>query len=159
VLFRSAEQRQRGLQLAAELAKQDRASAVASVLAPATAEKPKPPKTPPKPRTEPTPTTTLPTPPKPAPAKPVVAPAALAKPTTGPWRIQLGAFSTPARAQTQWKTISAKVGALTGLQRYLETEGAVTRLQAGPFANQDQAAAACRAVKATGGDCLVKNTP
>ncbi|MGE4429776.1 MAG: SPOR domain-containing protein [Sphingobium sp.] len=91
--------------------------------------------------------------PKPAAAS---TPAPKAAPA-GKWRVQLGAFSEKARAETQWKTLSAKIGDLSGLTHYVEQSGAVTRLQAGPFATQGEASRLCAKVKAKGSDCLVKS--
>lgn len=159
-MYIPAEQRQRGLALAAELAKQERATAVASILPTPEAKPAKPLKTvkaEPKP---PAPFVIAAAPEEPgAPAKPTptpAKPAPAAKPATGPWRVQLGAFSSEARAQAQWKTLSARVAALAGLQRTLDTQGGVTRLLAGPLRDQDQASAVCSAVKASGADCFPK---
>jgi cell division septation protein DedD len=88
--------------------------------------------------------------PKPAPAaKPVSA----AKPeaTASGWRIQLGAFGTEAKAKNGWAGMSARPG-LKGLQPSFVAAGAVTRLQAGPFASR---AAADRSCKAAGVACFV----
>ncbi len=155
-MYIPAEQRQRGLALAGELAKQERASAVASILPPAgNAREAKAPKAAAKPIA-----------PKPAPEAPKapvaekpVSPPAKPMPVQvagGRWRVQLGAFSSESRAQAQWKTLSAKVGALSGLQRTLDTQGGITRLIAGPLRDQDQANTVCRAVKAAGSDCFPK---
>jgi uncharacterized protein len=91
--------------------------------------------------------------PKPAP-KPVVV-AAKPAPVTGPsWRVQLGAFGDPGNARSLWNNLERRVSALSGLQPYLVKAGAVTRLQAGPFASKAAAEKACGAVKATGQSCL-----
>lgn len=60
--------------------------------------------------------------------------------TSGPWRIQLGAFSQRSSAQTLFSRMSAK---LSGLQPYYIPAGAVVRLQAGPFKTRADASAAC----------------
>lgn len=98
-------------------------------------------------------------------AKPTPKPAPAAAPTlqatapqatpNGKWRIQLGAFSEKARAEAQWKTLSAKVRDLSGLPHQVEQSGAVTRLQTGPFATPGEANRLCAKVKAAGSDCLV----
>lgn len=85
-------------------------------------------------------------------AKPTPQPAA--KPSGGAWRIQLGAFSTEARARSQWQTLSPKVGALRGAQPYYVKAGAIVRLQAGGFASSADAGHACADVKRAGGQCL-----
>lgn len=102
--------------------------------------------------------------PAPAPRAPVAAPvvAATTAPATaapavasaGDWRIQLGAFSEEARARTLWNSLERQNAALTGLQPYLVKAGAVTRLQAGPFATQAAAKQACDNVAKTGQPCF-----
>ncbi len=85
---------------------------------------------------------------KPAPAK---APSAATKKpvekaaptpiaTSGPWRIQLGAFSKRASAEALFKKLSGK---LSGKQSYFVPAGAETRLQVGPYPTRPAAAAAC----------------
>lgn len=70
----------------------------------------------------------------------------------GNWRVQLGAFSQKAGATALFRKYSA--GPLAGRQSYLVPAGAVTRLQAGPFASRADAAAACRALAAHGQACF-----
>lgn len=72
----------------------------------------------------------------------------------GPWRIQLGAFGNEANAKKLWNGLEGKVSGLSGLQPYLKASGAITRLQAGPFASKSAANAMCAKVKASGQDCL-----
>lgn len=72
----------------------------------------------------------------------------------GSWRVQLGAFSEESRAEAQWESASAKVGALAGRQHYLVKSGRLTRLQAGPLANEGEAEKLCEAVRAAGIVCL-----
>jgi hypothetical protein len=81
-----------------------------------------------------------PTPSAPAPAKFPAAPA------TGSWRIQLGAFSQRGSAEALYKKLAGN-SALAGRQPYYVPAGAVTRLQAGPFASRAAAQAACNALK------------
>jgi cell division septation protein DedD len=76
-------------------------------------------------------------------AEPAPAPAA-----GGRWRIQLGAFSTPAGAHRAWDGVKGRLG---GLQPIYGAAGAVTRLQAGPLPNR---AAAERACAAAGSACF-----
>ena len=112
----------------------------------------------PKPQPKPQPAAT-PAPAKAAPAKTAPVKAAAAKPApprpaSGPWRVQLGAFSAEARARTLWSQLSAKVGGLSAYQPYFTTSGGITRLQAGPFATSADAARLCGAIKAAGADCM-----
>lgn len=107
----------------------------------------------PKPQPKPTPVA-APAPAKAAAAKPVPPKPAPPRPASGPWRVQLGAFSAEARARTLWSQLSAKVGGLSAYQPYFTTSGGVTRLQAGPFATSADAAKLCGAIKAAGADCM-----
>ena len=61
--------------------------------------------------------------------------------SVGGWRVQLGAFGKRASAETLFRSFSG--GALAGRQAYYVPVGAITRLQAGPFATKAEAAAAC----------------
>lgn len=65
-------------------------------------------------------------------------------PASGNWRIQLGAFSQRASAQALFGKLSGK---LPGRQAYYVPVGAMTRLQAGPFASKAAADAACASVR------------
>ena len=88
--------------------------------------------------------------PRPA-AKPVqtASAAAAAKPAapgaTGPWRIQLGAFSRRGAAEALFGRLSA--GPLAGRSPYYVPVGAMTRLQVGPYSTRAAAQAACAALK------------
>ncbi|MPT48925.1 MAG: hypothetical protein E2598_10990 [Sphingobium sp.] len=84
-------------------------------------------------------------------------PAAPKATTGGKWRAQLGAFSEAGGAQRMWKNLSAKVKPLASYQSYMVKAGAVTRLQAGPFASRDDAEKLCRQIRAAGGDCIPKS--
>lgn len=66
----------------------------------------------------------------------------------GHWRVQLGAFRAPGAAQALWSRVGSRVGGQPG---YLKA-GAVTRLQAGPFASKADAERACHA---SGVSCVV----
>lgn len=107
-----------------------------------------------------------PPPARPAPSKTFVASVPAARPTPAPrvptaskptaapvasgghWRVQLGAFRESGAAQALW----AKVGARVGGQPSYARAGAVTRLQAGPFASKVDAERACHAA---GVSCVV----
>lgn len=97
----------------------------------------------------------------PAAARPQIARAAAvrtpaaANPANGAWRIQLGAFSEESNATKLWTSLKPRVDGLSPLQPYLKAAGAVTRLQAGPFASQAAAAAMCTKITAVGQPCLV----
>ncbi|MEA1084283.1 SPOR domain-containing protein [Sphingomonas sp. CD22] len=71
---------------------------------------------------------------RPAPPRPAAAPAG------GAWKIQLGAFSTQANAQTQWSRVRGKLG---GAQPVYAKAGTVIRLQASGFASKAAAQKAC----------------
>lgn len=114
----------------------------------------------PAPSTKPIRSATVP-PSQPAPptvSAPSQAPAPAAKPTavSGGWQVQLGAFGEAARAQAQWKTLTAKIPALAAAPHRLEPAGAMTRLLAGSLATRAEADALCAKVKAAGADCIVK---
>ncbi len=90
----------------------------------------------------------------PAPAR-VSAPApAQQASASGPWRVQLGAFSVRANAERLWQSLSARPE-LAGRERLMLASGSVVRLQAGGFASQADAQAACNALRRAGQDCLV----
>ncbi len=93
--------------------------------------------------------------PKPPVATPARSPAASPAATgaTGPWRVQLGAFSKRASAEILFKKLSGS-GALAGRQPFYAAAGAVTRLQAGPFESRVAASAACAALSAQGQPCF-----
>lgn len=90
----------------------------------------------------------------PIPAKPVPAPAPV-RPTpkaatpapvalAGGWRVQLGAFSQRASAESLFAKLRPKLG---DRQAYFIPVGKVTRLQAGPYPSKAAASAACAAVR------------
>jgi uncharacterized protein len=68
-----------------------------------------------------------------------------AAPSSGGWRIQLGAFSQRGAAEALYQRVSGKP-ALGGRSPYYVARGAVTRLQVGPFASKAAATAACGAI-------------
>jgi uncharacterized protein len=95
-------------------------------------------------------------PPRPAPVKktPVIVHRTTSPATSG-WRVQLGAFSTPGKAESLWQSLKSKVSTLKGKTPYLVKSGAITRLQAGPFALQAAATQTCDAVRSSGYACLI----
>ena len=102
----------------------------------------------------PAPVTVARTDPAPAPIVRVAAPPSPPPPTSGPWRVQLGAFSVQANAERLWNELSGRAE-LAGRQRLLVPAGRVVKLQAGGFATRSAADAACRSLRAAGRDCLV----
>ncbi len=132
------EQRQKGVAMAQTLAKAAKAE-------PATAEEP----TAAKPAAN-----VAAKPPVKAAAKPAAKEAAPA-PTkaSGPWRIQLGAFSRRASAEALFAKLSGN-SALAGRQPIYVAAGAVTRLQVGPFESRAAATAACTALSRSGQPCF-----
>lgn len=77
----------------------------------------------------------------------------------GRWRIQLGAFADAARAEALWRTVSAGRADLADKQSYLVKAGAVTRLQAGPFATRAAAERACAAIRGGSNACFAIIAP
>lgn len=113
---------------------------------------------------------TLPPAAKPAPVKPAPVKVADAKPVapnpaapkpapaaTGnsPWRAQLGAFGVEANARSLWASLERKYPAVAARQPYMVKAGAVTRLQAGGFANKGDAESFCATVRKGGQACMV----
>jgi cell division septation protein DedD len=86
--------------------------------------------------------------------RPTPPPAAAAPASTGPWKVQLGAFSVPGNAQRLWSQLSGRAP-LAGKTRIVESAGRLTKLYAGGFASQAAAQSACSALKAGGHDCIV----
>ncbi len=82
---------------------------------------------------------------KPAPAQTKPTPVAAG----GAWKIQLGAFSTQANAQTQWSRVRGKLG---NAQPVYAKAGSIIRLQASGFASKSAAQKAC---SASGVSCVV----
>ena len=72
---------------------------------------------------------------------------------TDNWRVQLGAFSQRAGAETLFQKFAT--GPLIGRKQFLVPAKAITRLQVGPFASRAEAVAACSALAARGQPCFV----
>jgi cell division septation protein DedD len=66
----------------------------------------------------------------------------------GHWKVQLGAFRDEGNARALWTRVGSRVGGHPSFAR----AGAVTRLQAGPFASRADAERACHAA---GSGCVV----
>ncbi|MGC4253105.1 MAG: SPOR domain-containing protein [Sphingobium sp.] len=157
----SSEQREQGKALAARM---EREKSVLLASAPARAESAGPPARPaPSPirTTEVAPSApSRPEAPKAkAPTPPKQAPAAATPPSrsaSGPWRVQLGAFSADARARAMWTQLTGKVRGLSSYQPYYVNAGGITRLQAGPLASSADATRLCAQIKSAGADCIPK---
>ncbi len=91
--------------------------------------------------------------PKPA-AKPPVRRPSRAATSSGPWRVQLGAFGVRKNADRLWSRLSGKA-ALSGKQKLVVPAGNLVRLQAGGFASRSAAQNACNSLKRGGQNCLV----
>lgn len=89
----------------------------------------------------------------PPPQNSSVRPAA-ASSASGPWRVQLGAFSVRENADRLWSKLSGR-SELAGREQLMIPAGRVTKLLAGGFASRAAADAACRSLKTAGQDCLV----
>jgi len=86
-------------------------------------------------------------------ARPAIRPAATTGRVAG-WKVQLGAFREPGAANALFSSLKNRVRALSGAQPMLVKAGAVTRLQAGPFASRAAATSACAQVVAAGQACF-----
>ncbi|WP_379547956.1 SPOR domain-containing protein [Qipengyuania sp. DSG2-2] len=84
--------------------------------------------------------------------RPAPAPAATA--SSGPWKVQLGAFSVKSNAERLWSRLASR-SELSGSSKLLVPSGRVTRLLAAGFASRGDAQSACTALKRGGQDCLV----
>jgi cell division protein FtsN len=76
--------------------------------------------------------------------------------------VQLGAFSSTANATRAWSQLNRKHRILNGFDSASSTvtiKGrTLTRLAASGFGNYETAAAACRQIKMSGGECIVRST-
>ena len=86
---------------------------------------------------------------------PAPAPAAVSSPAaaSGGWRVQLGAFGVAGNADALWARVKGRAE-LAGKAKLLVPSGRVTKLQAGGFASQAEAQAACGRLEAAGFACL-----
>jgi D-alanyl-D-alanine carboxypeptidase len=89
-------------------------------------------------------------------------PATSTKPVAGTHLVQLGAYSSPSNAKDAWGKLQSKYGVLQGFDSASSSVTVngkkLTRLAAMGFGNKASADAACRAIKAKGGDCIVRST-
>jgi hypothetical protein len=99
----------------------------------------------------------------PAPASASVAPTAQAtsRPVAPIIVLQLGAYSSEARANAAWREFKTRhaaiVGSLEGAVQVTNfpDRGTLYRLRVGPFTDRSAASAMCAALKAEGGACMV----
>jgi len=82
------------------------------------------------------------------------APAAAVEQSSGPWKVQLGAFGVPGNAEKLWSQLAGR-SEIAGRERVLLKSGRLTRLLAGGYASRDEASAACASLKRSGQACLV----
>jgi cell division septation protein DedD len=83
-----------------------------------------------------------------------VAPVRSAAAPGGKWRVQFGAYGSPAGARAEWTKIGGRVSGLSGLQASYEPAGALTRLRVGPLASKAEADRVCASAKAAGQACF-----
>lgn len=76
-----------------------------------------------------------------------------AQSASGTWRVQLGAFGVKGNAEKLWAKVSGR-RELAGKQRQLVPAGSLTKLYAAGFRSQNEAEAACGALKGAGFDCI-----
>ena len=81
------------------------------------------------------------------------APAASAQ-ASGPWKVQLGAFSVKNNAERLWSRLASR-SEISGRSKLLVPAGSLTKLQAGGYASRGDAQNACNALKRSGQGCLV----
>ncbi len=79
--------------------------------------------------------------------------AAPVRPASGRWRVQLGAFGVAGNADALWARVKSRPE-LAGHGKLLVPAGKLTKLQAGGFATQAEASAACARLKAAGFACV-----
>ncbi|WP_353955770.1 SPOR domain-containing protein [uncultured Novosphingobium sp.] len=82
------------------------------------------------------------------PSKPAPVPTA-----SGGWRLQLGAFGVAGNADALWSRVKGRPE-LAGHAKILASAGKLTKLQAGGFASQADATAACARLRTAGFTCL-----
>ena len=95
----------------------------------------------------------------PAPARPAAreVPSPAPEPVSaasGPWKVQLGAFSVKGNADRLWTRLASR-SELSGREKLLVPAGRLTKLQAGGYASRGDAQTACNALKRSGQGCLV----
>jgi TPR repeat protein len=92
--------------------------------------------------------------PSPKPARAAGAPQVDSAATTGPWKVQLGAFSVSGNAEKLWRQLSSR-SELSGKTKLVISSGRLTKLLAGGYPSRAAADQACAGLKRTGQGCLV----
>ncbi|WP_313958543.1 SPOR domain-containing protein [Novosphingobium sp. 9] len=87
--------------------------------------------------------------PKPGPKPEPKASQKPARPASGPWRIQFGAFGVASNVDALWSKL-AKRPELAGHPKIVSSAGRLTKLQAGGFASEADASTACSRLKSAG---------
>jgi cell division septation protein DedD len=87
---------------------------------------------------------------RPAPSVAALAPRPAA---SGNWRVQLGAFGVAGNAENLWNKVKGRPE-LSGHSKQLVPAGSATKLQAGGFASQADAQAACAKLTTAGFACI-----
>ncbi|MBO6525651.1 MAG: SPOR domain-containing protein [Erythrobacter sp.] len=82
------------------------------------------------------------------------APATRVAVSTGPWKVQLGAFGIAGNAERLWSRLEDRAE-IAGRTRLLVPAGRLTKLLAGGYATRDEASAACASLKRSGQECIV----
>jgi TPR repeat protein len=82
------------------------------------------------------------------------APQATPSATTGPWKVQLGAFSVSGNAEKLWTQLSSR-SELSGKIKLVVSSGRLIKLLAGGYASRTAADQACAGLKRAGQGCLV----
>ncbi|KLE33746.1 SPOR domain-containing protein [Aurantiacibacter gangjinensis] len=88
------------------------------------------------------------------PAPPARAATAARDLSSGPWKVQLGAFGVAGNAERLWSRLADRPE-IAGRARLLVPSGRVTRLLAGGYASEAEAQAACNSLRRAGQECLV----
>jgi uncharacterized protein len=88
-------------------------------------------------------------------AKPPAKSTDTTKPVHKDWRIQLGAFSTQAKADAALADLKAGKGLTGAAKPVFETGGGIVKLQIGPYASKDAARAACDQLSEAGRACFL----
>ncbi len=149
--YLSAEDRQRGLAIAADMASQPLPPTERRVVS-----------SPPIPPTGggatlipvPTKTTPAPTASKAVPANQTKHEGPTAAAPTGKWRVQLGAYGSEELAKSVWERLIDKATALRGLTPAYEKAGSIVRLRAGPLPDHMAATRTCSTAEAAGAPCF-----
>lgn len=87
-------------------------------------------------------------------ATPTPTPTTAPAQASGPWKVQLGAFSVKGNADRLWTRLASR-SEISGREKLLVSSGRLTKLMAGGFASRGAAQTACTGLKRSGQGCLV----